>query len=364
MNDGDDFDIGFEPRSESELKFSKQAPKDKNSENKDKPNELYEIEDDKSQLSKEKTNILEESEDLAEITGIILGDGNILYKEGYKHRLRISSNKTDEKEYREYTKKLMEKLFNIEPKSYDRKNKNATDLVINNKEKVKELIEKGLKSGNKVKNQVNVPEWVKKNENFKISCLRGLFDTDGSVYLRNTQKTFGLNFKNGSLPLVKDFKEMCESIGIKTQKIPKPKIYRDPKTGKIHKTYMINIENRFYIPKFLYKVKPKKWDNHSKIIGMALLTHEDPKKRTIIKNNLDRMYPDKKVHYNEEFENNLRKLCKENGIIVNNKTVAEAIEKALTDKRKGFDKSNPYRDRVIRELDNKFKKKMDRNNHQ
>ena len=44
------------------------------------------------------------------------------------------------------------------------------------------LILIGLKEGNKVKNNVKIPEWIFSNKIFLRSVLRGLFDTDGCVY--------------------------------------------------------------------------------------------------------------------------------------------------------------------------------------
>ena len=294
---------------------------------------------------------LEENPNLAEMIAIILGDGNTFYEKGKKYLLRISSNRVEEKKYRNYTKKLMEEVFKITPKSYDKSDRKGTDLTIYNKSIVEGLIEKGIIPGNKVKNQVRVPNWTKKTEVNKIRCLRGLFDTDGSVYLRNTQKSFGLNFKNGSFPLIKDFKELCESVGIEPQKIPEPKIYHNPVTKKEFKTYQVSIENKFEISKFLYKIKPKKWDFHAKIIGMSLLTLEDPLKRREIKKELDNKYPDKKLHYSIEYENFLRKLCENHGYKVDKKNIINAIEKALSDKRRKKDKLNFQGREVIKELE-------------
>lgn len=295
-----------------------------------------------------------ENSKLAEMIGIILGDGNTYYDKGKKYLLRISSNRVEEKKYRNYTKKLMEDLFKISPKSYDKSDRKGTDLTLYNKSVVEGLIEKGIIPGNKVKNQIKVPKWIKKTEINKIGCLRGLFDTDGSVYLRNTQKSFGLNFKNGSFPLVKDFKAICESEGINTQKIPEPKIYKNPDTKEIFKTYQVTIENKSEISKFLYKIKPKKWDFHAKIIGMSLLTLEDPLKRAKIKKELDKKYPDKKIHYSTKFENLLKNLCEKHGYNVNKRNIINAIEKALSDKRKKTEKLNFQGRELIKELNEKI----------
>ncbi len=362
-NNTDKFDNEFEPFDDAEL-----YPKSGFSSHKDKyrriKDEKHIKERDKNYLKEKYGNkgkpietikfTSEENPKLAEMIGIILGDGNTHYEKGKKYRLRISSNRVEEKKYRNYTKELMEELFNISPKSYDKSDRKGTDLTIYNKSVVEGLIEKGIIPGDKVKNQVKVPNWVKKTERNKIGCLRGLFDTDGSVYLRNTQKSFGLNFKNGSFPLVKDFKEICESVGIETQKIPKPKIYQNPDTKEEFKTYQTTIENKFEISKFLYNVKPKKWDFHAKTIGMSLLTFEDPLKRAKIKKELDKKYPDKKIHYSIEYENFLRNLCEKHGYKVDKKNIINAIEKALRDKRRKLDQLNNYGKEVIKELEKKL----------
>lgn len=322
-------------------------------EEKEKRN-VFEIYNDKEGNNETKVFILQENSKLAEMIGIILGDGNTYYDKGKKYLLRISSNRVEEKKYRHYTKELMKDIFKVTPKPYEKSDRKGTDLVIYNKSIVEGLIEKGIIPGDKVKNQVKVPNWIKKKEIHKIGCLRGLFDTDGSVYLRNTQKSFGLNFKNGSFPLVKDFNDMCESMGIETQKIPKPKIYQNPDTKEEFKTYQVSIENKFEISKFLYKVKPKKWDFHAKTIGMSLLTLEDPLKRVKIKKELDKKYPDKKVHYSIEYENFLRKLCEKHGYKVDKKNIINAIEIGLSDKRMKTDKLNKYGKELIKDLAKKL----------
>ena len=113
----------------------------------------------------------------------------------------------------------------------------------------------------------------------------------------------------------------------------------------------VSIENKFEISKFLHKVKPKKWEFHAKTIGMGLLTLEDPFKRREIKKELDNKYPDKKLHYSIEYENYLRKLCEKHGYKIDKKNIINAIEKALSDKKKKKDKLNFQGREVIKELD-------------
>ena len=94
------------------------------------------------------------------------------------------------------------------------------------------LISIGLKHGNKVKNQIGVPKIIKKNPQFLTPCIKGLFDTDGSVWVGYRNKSINLTFRNASFPLARDFIQMCNTLKIKTQ----PKITKchtiDKKTGK------------------------------------------------------------------------------------------------------------------------------------
>ncbi|MFX1338826.1 MAG: hypothetical protein ACFFDK_09475 [Promethearchaeota archaeon] len=111
--------------------------------------------------------------------------------------------------------------------------------------------------------------------------------------------------------------------------------------------------NKNEIAKFLNTIKPQKWYNHAKVIGMALMSHKDPEKRQIIKEKLDMKYSDKKLHYSSEYEKYLKKQLEKQGFIVNNETIINSIENALTDKRTG--KLNQHGSELILDLRNKLK---------
>lgn len=138
------------------------------------------------------------------------------------------------------------------------------------------MISKGLKPGNKIKNQVSVPDWIKRDlkwiENNQeewekiflplvIHCLRGLMDTDGSIYVNHHKKknytSIAIQFTNGSKPLVNDFKEMCESIGVKTSKITQ--YIGTTEKGNKYIGYTTKTESKSQVKKFLDIVKPIKW---------------------------------------------------------------------------------------------------------
>ena len=214
------------------------------------------------------------NESLAELIGIILGDGG-LYKSTY--RVQISFNGIDDIQYVSYVKDLLTRLFHVFPKEYwekNRENANGTEkgmiLYYYRKNIFCELISHGIISGNKMKNQISVPNWIKKNKIYKIACLRGLFDTDGSLHLYLKRPCLRLEFSNASLSLIKDFYEMCITLGIKTQpKIIKRK-WKSKKNRRITYTYKVVITAKSHISKFLYTIKPKKWLFHSQEISEKL----------------------------------------------------------------------------------------------
>jgi flagellar protein FlaI len=197
---------------------------------------------------------IEENYLLAEMVGIILGDGH-LSSDGYY--LTINLNFQDEFEYVLYILKLFESLFKIHPIVVKLPNNKANHIRISNRYIVEFLTSKGLKLGNKVKNQVGVPEWIKKDEIYHKYCLRGLFDTDGSIFPVIKENSLKINFKNNSKPLVRDFKFMCEVLGIEMANIIEGWTHS---RGKRFRYFKVHIGGKEQVAKFLYIVKPMKWE--------------------------------------------------------------------------------------------------------
>jgi len=215
--------------------------------------------------TKEKINHkinLKENQKLAEMIGIILGDGH-LHKKGEKSYkdsvLSISLNRIDEKNYVKYVKEFMEKMFKVEPEVFPRKDSKGVDLKLYGDGLVDTLVSKGLKTGDKVENQVIVPDWIKKDRLLVVGGLKGLTDTDGSIYVASRNKTININFRNASRPLVKDFKEMCKSLDINAGKIS-PTEWISQKTGKKLIGYQTQIQAKKDVKSFLEIIKPMKWE--------------------------------------------------------------------------------------------------------
>lgn len=134
-------------------------------------------------------------EDLAEIIGILLGDGGIYLDYKKKYHITIAFNKK-EKQYLHYVKKLFENYFH--PYKWHIVELEHEFLVRNISVHVAHhLMENGLKEGNKTTNEVTIPNWIFSNERYIIRCIRGIFDTDGCVY-RKFSKYAQIQFKFGN----------------------------------------------------------------------------------------------------------------------------------------------------------------------
>jgi len=119
-----------------------------------------------------------ESENLAEFFGIIIGDGGIS-----KYQLVITLHKIDDLEYSKFVNNLIKKLFGIVPDIYYRQSYSVINITISRIKLVKFCVKMGLKIGNKIQQGIDIPKWIKNNNQYKIACLKGLIDTDGSVII-------------------------------------------------------------------------------------------------------------------------------------------------------------------------------------
>ena len=117
-------------------------------------------------------------EELAELCGIIAGDGCITYyKKNGDYRVQIFGDYKEVK-YHNYIKTRFIRLFNKAPKTVFKKD--GISLYLNSKEIISKLIKLGLPAGKK-KDIIKIPKWVLSNKKLGACFLRGLIDTDGSV---------------------------------------------------------------------------------------------------------------------------------------------------------------------------------------
>jgi hypothetical protein len=139
---------------------------------------------------------------LAELVGALLGDGNLT-----PTQVVMTIGKKDK--YREYVIFLMKEVLGVVPKVYLSK-KGDSAVYVGSVQLVRWFLKMGL-AFNKVHSQVCVPKWIMNSPEYMRAALRGLIDTDGSVY----RLKFGcqIGFKNRSLPLLRDVRMMFLKLG-------------------------------------------------------------------------------------------------------------------------------------------------------
>jgi len=144
----------------------------------------------------------------AELIGMILGDGNLgNYPKYCKKKsniprcqyLRIYCN-LKEKQYAKEIKSILEKVFDKKSYLYERPSENILyyEISLNNLDKYLEM-----PIGDKIKNKVKIPGWIFEKEVYLVSCLRGLFDTDGCCYLTGRKYRI-VNFCNKNVVLLRN----------------------------------------------------------------------------------------------------------------------------------------------------------------
>jgi DNA-binding CsgD family transcriptional regulator len=147
--------------------------------------------------------------ELSELLGILSGDGHIS-KTNYE--VSVSGNLREGKDYMtKHVKGLFEKLFWCHVRIYEYRPNNNIKCIVNSKMLV-EFLNKiyGLPIGKK-KNRLHIPTQIMHNKSHIKNYLRGLFDTDGSVYKRRKKdlvisiiardKVFLEEVKNGLITL-------------------------------------------------------------------------------------------------------------------------------------------------------------------
>jgi len=152
--------------------------------------------------------------ELAEFAGVMLGDGGL-----YADQLQINLNLTDDAAYADYLVKLVQSLFGVAVHIQERPARNLLVLRLYGLGLTGYLETIGLPVGNKLLQQVDVPDWIWTSKGYMAACARGLFDTDGSVYARTKQyrdrvyQYPTLTFSNRSLELLGSVSAFLAELG-------------------------------------------------------------------------------------------------------------------------------------------------------
>lgn len=201
-------------------------------------------------MNKKKLNSNKELQ--AYVIGLALGDGNLSSPGGRTTRLRISCDT----KYPLLIQKISNSLRLLLP---DNKigivNRAATYLDISvYSNQLENLLGWKAKGGSKFLQKVSIPSWIKENSIYKINCLRGLIETDGSIYMDRGYKM--VIFKSIIPTLTKDFYNFMIDLGFK----PRQYTIKPKKTLKYQFNQQVAYQVRLSknVSEFLELVKPEK----------------------------------------------------------------------------------------------------------
>lgn len=156
------------------------------------------------------------SVELAEFIGIVLGDGGLTH-----NQCVISLHIIDDIEYSEYVRSLVNMLFDANATTATYPKHNVIKVTISGIKFIRMLQTFGLPAGNKMKHEIDMPDWIKVNDEYLRACMRGLYDTDGTAFthkhtvLGHKYIHFGVGFCSASKPLFKSYASGLAKFGLK-----------------------------------------------------------------------------------------------------------------------------------------------------
>ena len=166
------------------------------------------------------------SEEFVELLGAFTGDGWISKNKKGGRTLVISGNPKDEKEYYQWLSELWEKEFGNKIKPRDFSYWGTYGIMCCTSETVKCFEKAGMVTGKKA-TICKVPKDILKNNRLYSPFIRGLFDTDGSIYFKksynknaskwqkNKHHIPTIQFASASESLIKSIKKMLSIFGFK-----------------------------------------------------------------------------------------------------------------------------------------------------
>lgn len=129
--------------------------------------------------------------DLAELIGIILGDGHI-HTHDRCDSLRIVGD-AKKMGFITHSAKLVNSVFNKQPKIMMRKDSDGVNVTLYEKNISKRL---KIPAGSRAKYEFILPKWIENSKKHKIRFLRGLYEAEGSISHHEATYTHKLIFSN------------------------------------------------------------------------------------------------------------------------------------------------------------------------
>ncbi len=191
---------------------------------------------------------------LAEFVGAFIGDGCLseynVTSRAIKRTVVLftGSWKNDYVYYKKILQKFVIKSFNISGNIYHRKDDNTIRYTLYDNKIINFLLELGFTPGPKTK-KVTIPKIFFKQKSLIKSCLRGIFNTDGTIYKRYSKKYNRqpklydkykvIQFKSCSRKLIYQIKDILSYLD-----------YNPNKVITDCKSWVCRITNQNYVKKF------------------------------------------------------------------------------------------------------------------
>lgn len=194
--------------------------------------------------------------ELAEETGWHIGDGSMNYYQNrgqlkgiYQLRGHIEDDKPH---YLERIKPFFQLLYGIDISLREMPSTRVFGFQIWNNELIKFKESLGLPLGKKV--DISIPKVFLKNERLKRSIIRGIFDTDGGIYLEKKNKGLypRMEIQTISNNLSEQLLSVLKALGFRTT----IHSWLD-KTGNRKRAYTISIRGKNMFEKFMQEINPK-----------------------------------------------------------------------------------------------------------
>jgi len=151
---------------------------------------------------------LPKTADLAELIGVVLGDGHI-WQYPRTEELSIFSNSNNLGFVERYSN-LVEKIFKKRPVRTIHSNKNCIRIRIYEKYIGKRL---GVPISPRRDKNIKIPRWILDNNQYIVRYLRGLYEAEGSHCVHLPTSTYKLFFSNRNESMLRNVFMLMQKLG-------------------------------------------------------------------------------------------------------------------------------------------------------
>lgn len=151
--------------------------------------------------------------DLAELIGVILGDGHIrVYPRA--EELSIFSNSNNPGFVKRYSF-LIEKIFDKKPVTTLHSGKNCIRIRIYQKHISSRL---GVPISPRLNLKISIPGWIISNKKYIVRYLRGLYEAEGSHSIHEPTYTYKVQFSNRNTSMLENVFNLVSKLGFHPHK--------------------------------------------------------------------------------------------------------------------------------------------------